>query len=101
MQRYKKSGRYAREYIIYLFDSQFIHHRALKKERHVFPVYCIEGLIPYMIDLHEPVIPVEALLEQCRRTPVVVEESYFPAVFRHDDENLVFLRFPVELLAYD
>ena len=101
MQRYKKSGRHTREYIIYLFDSQFIHHRALKQESHVFLAYCVEGLITDVFDLHEPVIPVEALLEQCRRTPVVVEEPYFTAVLRHYDEHLVFLRFPVELLPYD
>ncbi len=48
-----------------------------------------------MFDFHEPVIAVETLLKQGRGASVIVEKTYLPAVFRHDDEHLVFLRLAV------
>lgn len=101
MQRYKKSGIYARENIIYLFDYQFIHHCIFKQQSHIFPLNGVKSLLTHVFDFHEPVIAVETLLKQGRGASVIVEKTYLPAVFRHDDEHLVFLRLAVELLTDD
>ena len=50
-----------------------------------------------MFDLHEPVIVVETLFKQCRGTSVIVKQTRLAAVFRHYDEDLVFLWLAVEL----
>ena len=60
-----------------------------------------KSLLTHVFDFHEPVIAVETLLKQGRGASVIVEKTYLPAVFRHDDEHLVFLRLAVELLTDD
>ena len=101
MQRYKKSGIYARENIIYLFDYQFIHHCIFKQQSHIFPLDGVKSLITYMFDFHEPVIVVETLLKQGCGASVIVEKTDFPAVLGHDDEHLVFLWLAMKLLPDD
>lgn len=82
----------------FLLYFQSFYDRTFKEGNHVFPVDSVDGFIALALHFHELIAGLEALFMKGAASAVVMEQTDEASVLGHHDEDIVFLRLPVELL---